>query len=115
MAARVKDIDSDPAIAGGNKVLDATRAASTEMAAAIARIRELVDSKPAGGGEEGERFDTSHEAVVTALDAADKLRELIQEMAENVVNGATSDVADDLIAAQILNAAAVHDIPDFKF
>jgi uncharacterized protein YukE len=107
----------DPEIArdGGEKILTATTGAFTPIVNAAAEVRAMLDAKPAGGGGEGARFDAAHEAVVTAMDAAQKLQELIQEMAENIVNGATNSESADQTAANILYAACVNDIPDFKF
>lgn len=108
-------IDPELAIEGGVKIRTAAAEALAPIVDASARVRAQLDGKPAGGGEEGARFDAAHEAVVTAIDAAAKLQGLIMEMAENIINGATNSEAADKTAANILNAAAVHDIADFKF
>lgn len=108
-------VDTDVAKAGGIVVLTAATGSFGEIVRAAGRVEDILAARPAGGGEEGERFNKAHEAVTTAVKAAEQLRELIQEMAENIVNGATDTEASDQTAANIVNGAAVHDIPDFKF
>ncbi|MEJ3747599.1 hypothetical protein WEI85_30455 [Actinomycetes bacterium KLBMP 9797] len=109
-------LESEAAAEGGRAVLEATQDTLGAIGQHAARIRQLIDARPAGGGEEGARFEEAHENVVTALDAVGKLWGLIEELGENVVAGARGTVAEDELASQILaKSSDVRDIPNIPF
>lgn len=109
-------LESEEAAFGGQAIRDAASVAADAIPHLAERVRTLMDGKPAGGGEEGARFEEAHESVASALEAAPKLRALIEEMAENIIAGASGAVAEDELASQILaKASDVRDIPDIPF
>lgn len=109
-------LESEAAGEGGRAMRDAADVAWGELVQHINRVRQLIDARPAGSGEEGARFEEAHDAVATALDAVGKLWGLVDEMAENVIIGSQGTVADDELASRIVGRATdVRDIPDIPF